>query len=194
VDDLHTLRDHAMVTSAYWGQLEGREVVDLDLDRLERCVDWWVFRDVGWRHRTVILDRCANPQYCAIATIERWLAASGITSGKVFLRIHYNGTLRGSGMGRGAASTALAKRLAAHPELPKVPFTALRAGNQERAFHAGVSYETMITRSGYVRQTQFEKRMRRVVRAVEGDRSIRADGQRATSEPRRRRRRSWRST
>jgi len=186
-EDLYTRRAHAVVTCAFWGELEALELVQLDLDKLDRFDDHWVFRDVGVRRRRVTLDRCKNPQHCPIEALKRWLAVAGLTAGIVFRAVS---PWSGKPYGRALTRSSVARdwelrRRELPPELPRLPLTAFRAGHQVASFHAGVSYATMAVRGGYTKQIDLLRRLHKIITPRPGGRRLEPTGRRAASSRRR---------
>jgi hypothetical protein len=189
-EDIYTRRTHAIITSAFWGELDAEELIDLDLGNLDRFPDHWIFRNVGIRRRRVTLDRCKNPQHCPIKTLERWLRVARLTNGKVFRAAsHWSGKPWGSALQRTTIAlywNERRKRLA--PHLPRLPLTAFRASHQVAAFHAGVSYATMAERGGYTRHIDLLRRLHRIITPQPGGRQLEPIGRRASGGRRRRQR------
>lgn len=188
-EDIYTRRLHAVVTCAFWGELEALEIVQLNLNKLDRFEDHWVFRDVGIRRRRVTLDRCRNPQRCPINALERWLAVAGLTEGLVFRAVSY---WTGEPFGRALTRSTIAQtwegaRSDLPPHLPRLPLMAFRAGHQVASFHAGVSYATMAVRGGYTKQIDLLRRLHKIITPRPEGRRLEPIGRRAASGRRQRR-------
>jgi hypothetical protein len=194
-EDPLTRRDHAMFCVAFWGMMTLSEVTALDLSTCRRHGDHWVFENVGTRKRRVTLDRCNDKRICPLDTLERWLRAAGISSGKVFRQVScWTGPSALKGL---AVNTVCARWKAATAYLPaesQVSFDGLRAGMIEAAFHSGASLATLAERGGYGTNIDLLRRLRRVVTPKPNDPKLPPAGRRAPSGRRGRKRPKQRVT
>jgi hypothetical protein len=189
-EDPQTRRDQAILTVAFWGQLGAAEITALDLGTLERYADHWRFHGVGtWRRRTITLDRAREAAVCPVTALERWLRVAGITDGKVFRQVScWTCPSAATGICRNTAVETLKRCTRSLPEDLKRPFSALRTGMLEAAFHAGVPLATLAERGGYGKDIDLRRRLHAIVTPQPGDPPLPPAGRRAPSGRRAKRR------
>lgn len=93
-DDIYPIRDKAVLLiglhiAARRSELASLLVTDIRPDKYGHGLEVHIRASKGGRERTVPIKRSANPLVCPVLAWERWLVASGITSGAAFRRIHW---------------------------------------------------------------------------------------------------------
>jgi integrase len=113
------LRDHAMVAMLIGCGLRRNELLALSLESIQQREEHWVIADLvgkGGHVRTVPIPDWVK------STVDAWMAAAGITHGRVFRAINKAGRVWGDGMSpkvlwdvvRAAAARAAIHKLAPH--------------------------------------------------------------------------------
>ena len=92
-DTLAGRRDRALLLVGFGGGLRRSELVALDVDDLAFRPDALALRaaPVG---REIVLPRGAEPERCAVAATEAWIATAGIDSGPLFRPVTRSGRVR----------------------------------------------------------------------------------------------------
>lgn len=88
------LRDRALLLVGFAGAFRRSELVGIDLQDIEfveegMLVTLWQSKTDQERESTVVaIPKAQNPDYCPIVALRKWVAAAGISSDAVFLRMY----------------------------------------------------------------------------------------------------------
>jgi site-specific recombinase XerD len=170
--DIRSIRDKAILLTAYGAALRRSELVALELSDIKIVPEGMVLRlrrskgDQTGMGQEVAVMRGHREETCPVRAMEDWLAASGIVAGPLFRSVIGNDSISCSALSdRGVARILkkLAKRAGLNPE--SVSGHSCRAGLVTDAFLAGVA-QAVIGRhtrhrpgsaalSAYLREDQF---------------------------------------
>jgi integrase len=172
-DDLRSLRDNALILIGFFGALRRSEIVSLELDGRSTftITDRGLLLKLSATKASLRTEEVAIPRrnddLCPVAALERYLAASGITSGPAFRAISKSGRILNRGLDATSVRHILAKRLAAVGIEPtKYSPHSLRAGFITAAENAHVP-EHIIQRTSRHKSVEVLRSYIRVADAFE---------------------------
>jgi integrase len=160
-------RDRAIILFGWSGAFRRSEIAAVDVEHIGReqqGVDVLLPRSKTNQeglHERVLIGYARDARFCAIAALDDWLRAAGITSGPVFRRVDRHGNV-GDRIA-GAAVAAVTKRFAAAAGLDERLFaahslrsgwitTAAREDKHERDMMRHSRHKSLPVFRGYVRQ------------------------------------------
>lgn len=167
-DSLLDVRDRALLLVGFAGALRRSELVALSVDDLEWRAEGVVAvirrskTDQEGEGRRVALPFGADPATCPVMALQAWLAASGISEGRLFRSINRHGQIAASGLSKQAVSLVVKRRVES-VGLDPARFSghSLRAGFCTSAAMAGSSERAIAAQSGH-RSVQVLRRYIRI--------------------------------
>ena len=172
-NDLRSLRDKALVLLGFFGALRRSEIVSLERDGRSTftITDRGVVLKLSATKASLKTEEVAiprrNDELCPVAALERYLAASGITSGAVFRAVSKSGRILDRGLDATSVRHILAQRLEGIGIEPvKYSPHSLRAGFITAAENANVP-EHLIQRTSRNKSVEVLRSYIRVADAFE---------------------------
>jgi integrase len=160
-------RDRAIVLFGWSGAFRRSEIAAVDLEHIRReqqGIDILLPRSKTNQeglHEQVLIGYAHDPQFCAIAALDEWLRAAGITAGPVFRRVDRHGNVGTRIAGevvagvtkRIALAAGLDARLfAAHSLRSGWISTAAQEDKRERDMMRHSRHKSVPVFRGYIRQ------------------------------------------
>lgn len=155
-DDLHSLRDWALLLVGFAGAFRRSELVGLTVADVERTAQGILLHlrrsktDQLAEGRAVVIPACEDAALCPVGALTAWLDRAGIANGPLFRPINRHGQITDSALSAESVAVILKSRArAAGLDPAGYSGHSLRAGFATSAILAGVATDTIRSQTGH---------------------------------------------